>query len=127
MGALGFGIARANARAHGLAGMTISQATLKLGGVPLPPSVRRVENPEVVFEVVLAHPPQGTGIDLLCDWRRGGGDLVYQNSWQTRAIDGELWPARCRHVFSPNDAAGKWSVAMKQGDRELADERFVIE
>ncbi len=109
-----------------LAAMQVAQSNLLEGGAPVT-AVRRDTQPELSFEVSLSKAPQGSAVDLTCDWQAPDGSLRYQNRWQTKDVDRELWQTHCRHRFGPADAAGGWSVHMKQGERKLASSRFSLE
>jgi hypothetical protein len=118
---------RAHARSTALEHMTASVATLSIGGAPFSGVVTRSARPEVAFEVILVHPPQGRALDVTCDWTGPAGDVRHQNHWQTRTIDTDPWPTHCRRSFGPDDPTGDWKVTMKQGERTLVTERFKAE
>jgi len=102
-------------------------AVLLVEGNPISGPLSRSARPEVSLETVLAHTPEGDSLDLTCDWRGPGGDLRYQNHWQTKGIDKQAWPTHCRHRFGAADPSGAWSVEMKLNDRTLVTERFSLE
>lgn len=87
-------------------------------------SVEVLPGREVSLNVVLADPPQGTTIDLSCDWRAPDGASRYESRWQTKTIDKQRWPTHCRHAFKETDAPGTWSVTMKQSGRALVTKSF---
>jgi hypothetical protein len=89
--------------------------------------VSRSASPEVALAVVLEHPPQGSALDLSCEWKTADGKVRHTNRWQTKSIDRDLWPTQCRHTFNAADPAGQWSVTMKRANRELATESFLLE
>ncbi len=114
------------AEQRALAAMQATQARLAERGAPVT-AVRRETQPELSFEVSLSSAPKGNELDLTCDWKAPDGSLRYQNRWQTKAVDRELWQTHCRRRFGSGDVAGGWTVIMKQGERELASERFTLE
>ena len=107
--------------------ITSAQAALTLDGAGVRQPVARSGAPEIAFEVELARAPLNVQVPLSCEWAGPGGDVRYRNQWTTRTIDRALWPTHCRHRFSAADPAGPWSVTMKQHDRSLATEHFVLE
>ena len=87
----------------------------------------RARSPEIALDLVLADAPQGAALPLTCAWSAPDGGVRYQNRWETKTIDRDRFPTHCRHTFGAGDAAGRWSVTMKQGERALATESFVLE
>jgi hypothetical protein len=112
---------RERAVEQALAQVTVAQATLKLGGDPLPQSLARSANPEVALAVVLEHPPQGSGIELSCEWRAADGKVRHMNRWQTKSIDRDVWSTQCRHACGGGDRHGKTSQL--SGQRIMDDIR----
>lgn len=118
---------RAGTHSAALAKLGVAESALKLAGAPLPASVPRAQSPEIALDLVLADAPQGAGLPLSCTWSAPDGAVRYQNRWETKTIDRDRFPTHCRHTFGAGDAAGRWSVTMKQGERALATESFVLE
>jgi hypothetical protein len=118
---------RAHTHRDALASITTSQAVINSGGVPLSGKALRSAQPELELDAVLGHAPHAEGLELECDWLGPGGDVRYQNHWQTQAIDKDTWPTHCRHRFGPVDPAGRWWVRMRLGERVLAREMFELE
>ena len=118
---------RAHARSAAIDRVSVSQTVLALGGAPVSNVIARAAQPELSLEAVLAHAPTGDSLALTCDWRDPSGQVRYQNHWQTKTIDRDLWPTHCRHRFSAADAAGDWTVSLGVGERVLAKERFHLD
>ncbi len=118
---------RSSTHTEALGQMSVAQAALKLGNAPLPATVPRAASPEIALDLVLEKAPQGSALPLTCAWSAPDGSLRYQNRWETKSIDRDRWPTRCKHTFGGGDPAGRWSVTMKQGERALATESFVLE
>jgi hypothetical protein len=120
-------VLRSRAEDHALAQMSAAQAVVELAGAPAPAAVARASSPELRFAVVLASPPQGAALPLRCEWAGPDGAVRYTNRWDTKSIDRDRFPTHCRHAFGAADAAGTWSVTMKQGERTVATQSFVLE
>lgn len=93
---------------------------------PITKPVQRSSNPQLEFEVQLSRPPLGVALELTCQWR-GPAKERYENGWETKPISHDPWPTHCRHAFTPNDAAGLWTVIMRFGDRDLGSQFFTLE
>ncbi|MEO7330674.1 MAG: hypothetical protein ABI193_19015 [Minicystis sp.] len=118
---------RTAAQRQALGQLAVAEAALKLGSAPLPASLPRAASPEIALDLVLENAPQGSALPLRCEWSGPDGSMRYQNSWETKSIDRARWPTHCKHTFGGGDAAGRWSVTMKQGERALATESFVLD
>jgi hypothetical protein len=118
---------RAHARSQASAAVTTTLAIVARDLEPVASAVPRSSEPELTFDAVLAHVPRGAPLDMSCDWLGPSGELRYQNHWQTKEIDKDVWPTHCRRRFGPADPAGAWSVQMKLGDRVLATGKFELE
>lgn len=125
------GIALVSWRAHVknalLARLSTTQALVTLSGAPLTSPALRSTQPELRFEAIIRQPPQGSSLELTCDWLGPSGQLQRQNHWDTKTIDKAAWPAHCRQRFGAADASGAWSVKMKAGEHTLATGSFVLD
>jgi len=105
-----------------LAAISVAESRLDPAG-----SLSRSSNPELTLNAVLAHAPRERQVELSCDFKDQSGTVRHQKHWETRTIDRELWPTHCRQRFTTSDAAGLWSVTMKQKERPLTTARFRLE
>jgi hypothetical protein len=123
----GFGLWwRSRSEAAALATMVVSRAQIELDGQPVAGPVPHDVSARVVFEVVIARPPQGAELELECRWKDPRGVERHVNRWSTRPVDHDQWPTRCRHEFDAKDASGIWSVTMSSTQKQLATERFTL-
>jgi len=101
------------------------QSSLTVGGEAIA-TVNRLENPQVTYEVVLQDAPLGQKLSLGCDWINPQGQTAHQNRYQTKTVDKEVWPTRCRYRFNNASAVGTWEVQMFLGDRLVSQTQFVV-
>ncbi|MBF2067092.1 MAG: DUF3859 domain-containing protein [Calothrix sp. C42_A2020_038] len=90
-------------------------------------TVSRQNNSELTYRVTLQNAPVGQQLDLSCNWIDPSGQIVKQNSYQTRNITTSIWNTQCRYSIDPGAAIGKWKVEMLLGSRVLSDEVFEVQ
>ncbi|NEP02726.1 MAG: DUF3859 domain-containing protein [Symploca sp. SIO2E9] len=109
-------------RQQALARIWASQDRITLAQNPLS-QLKVVESslrPEVYYRVTLQEVPLGRKVSLKCNWIDPSGQIVHQNSYQTRKINQEIWSTYCRYQFGSTVATGTWQVQMSLGDRVLS-------
>lgn len=89
-------------------------------------TVDRQSNSRVYYRVTLQQAPVGRKLDLQCNWIDPSGQIARQNRYQTRNIDREVWPTRCRYQIGSASPAGTWKVEMYLGDRLLDSTTFEV-
>ncbi|MDY6803280.1 MAG: hypothetical protein SXA11_05670 [Cyanobacteriota bacterium] len=96
------------------------------GGREAIATVDRLENPQVSYRVTLQDAPVGQELSLGCDWINPQGQTAHQNRYETKTVDKEVWPTRCRYRFNNGSAVGTWEVRMFLGDRLLSKTQFLV-
>ncbi|MFN6562590.1 MAG: DUF3859 domain-containing protein [Nostoc sp. ChiSLP01] len=88
--------------------------------------ISRQTNPEVFYRVTLKDAPLGKKLALSCNWIGPNGQIVKQNSYQTREINTSVWNTQCRHTINSAATVGKWQVQMFLEGRQISDETFQV-
>ncbi len=101
------------------------QSTLTVGREAIA-TVNRLENPQVTYGVTLQDAPLGQQLSLGCDWINPQGQVAYQNRYETKTIDKEVWPTQCKYRFNSGSPAGTWEVQMFLGDRLVSQTQFTV-
>ncbi|MBD2520008.1 DUF3859 domain-containing protein [Nostoc sp. FACHB-973] len=89
-------------------------------------TISRQTNPEVFYRVTLKDTPLGKKLALSCNWTDPNGQIVKQNSYQTREINTSVWNTQCRHTINSAATIGKWQVQMFLEGRQISDETFQV-
>lgn len=89
-------------------------------------TVNRLENPQVSYRVTLQDAPLGQKLSLGCDWIDPQGQTAYQNRYETKTIDKEVWPTQCQYRFNNSSPVGTWEVRMFLGDRLVSQTQFMV-
>ncbi|MEG5137614.1 MULTISPECIES: DUF3859 domain-containing protein [unclassified Microcoleus] len=88
--------------------------------------VSRQNNPEIFYRVTLKDAPLGKKLSLSCDWIDPSGQVVKQNSYQTREIDKSIWNTQCRYKIGTAATPGKWQVKMFVENRAIGSTSFEV-
>lgn len=88
--------------------------------------ISRQNNPEIFYRVTLKDAPIGKKLSLSCDWIDPSGQIVKQNSYQTREIDKTIWNTRCRYQIGNAAASGNWQVKMFLNKRAIGTTSFEV-
>lgn len=88
--------------------------------------VSRPNNPEIFYRVTLKDAPIGKKLSLSCDWIDPSGQVVKQNSYQTREIDKSIWNTQCRYKIGTAAATGNWQVKMFVENRAIGSTSFQV-
>ena len=110
-----------------LLAISVSESHVLSHDAPVNGPLSRATAPEVTFQAVLTHAPQGESLDLTCDWKGPSGTIERQSHWQTKPIDKDVWVTHCKRTFGASDAPGPRTVSLQQGSHELASGTFVVE
>ncbi|MEH2071718.1 MAG: DUF3859 domain-containing protein [Nostoc sp.] len=89
-------------------------------------TISRQTNPEVFYRVTLKDAPLGQKLALSCNWIDPNGQIVKQNSYQTRAINTSVWNTQCRYTINSAATVGKWRVQMFLEGRKISDRTFEV-
>ncbi|MEH1868123.1 MAG: DUF3859 domain-containing protein [Nostoc sp.] len=89
-------------------------------------TVSRQTNPEILYRVTLKDAPLGKKLALSCNWIDPNGQIVKQNSYQTREINTSVWDTQCRYTINPAATVGNWKVQMFLEGRQISDETFEV-
>ncbi len=89
-------------------------------------TISRQTNPEVFYRVTLKDAPLGKKLTLSCNWIDPNGQIVKQNSYQTREINTSVWNTQCRHTINSAATVGNWQVQMFLEGRQISDETFQV-
>lgn len=88
--------------------------------------VSRQNNPEIFYRTTLKDAPLGKKLSISCDWIDPSGQVVKQNSYQTREIDKSIWNTHCRYKIGAAAATGKWQVKMFLESRAIGSTSFEV-
>ena len=88
--------------------------------------VSRQNNPEIFYRVTLKDAPLGKKLSLSCDWIDPSGQVVKQNSYQTREIDKSIWNTQCRYQIGTAAVTGNWQVKMFVENRAIGSKSFEV-
>ncbi|WP_293123289.1 DUF3859 domain-containing protein [Microcoleus sp. bin38.metabat.b11b12b14.051] len=88
--------------------------------------VSRQNNPEIFYRVTLKDAPLGKKLSLSCDWIDPSGQVVKQNSYQTREIDKSIWNTQCRYKIGTAAVTGNWQVKMFVENRAIGSKSFEV-
>jgi len=88
--------------------------------------VSRQNNPEIFYRVTLKDAPIGKKLSISCDWIDPSGQVVKQNSYQTREIDKSIWNTQCRYKIGTAATPGKWQVKMFVENRAIGSTSFQV-
>ncbi len=88
--------------------------------------VSRQNNPEIFYRTTLKDAPLGKKLSISCDWIDPSGQVVKQNSYQTREIDKSIWNTQCRYKIGTAAATGKWQVKMLIENRAIGSTSFEV-
>jgi hypothetical protein len=89
-------------------------------------TISRQTNPEVFYRVTLKDAPLGKKLALSCNWIDPSGQIVKQNSYQTREINTSVWDTQCRYTIKSDATVGNWNVQMFLEGRQISDETFEV-
>jgi hypothetical protein len=89
-------------------------------------TISRQENKELFYRVTLKDAPVGKKLKLSCDWINPNGQVVKQNSYETREINKSIWDTSCRYTINASAMPGQWKVQMFLEGRFLSDETFEV-
>ncbi len=89
-------------------------------------SISRLENKELFYRVTLKDAAVGKKLKLSCDWVNPSGQIVKQNSYETREITKPIWDTQCRYTINASAMPGQWKVQMFLEGRFLSDETFEV-
>lgn len=89
-------------------------------------TVVRQDNAELFYRVTLSDAPVGQQLSLSCNWSDPSGQIVRQNSYQTKKITTPVWNTFCRHTVGEDAATGPWTVEAFLGDRQLSEATFNV-
>jgi len=89
-------------------------------------TISRQTNPEVSYRVTLKDAPVGKKLALSCNWIDPSGQIVKQNSYQTREINTSVWDTQCGYTINPAATVGNWKVQMFLEGRQISDETFEV-
>ncbi|MBG1269234.1 DUF3859 domain-containing protein [Nostoc sp. WHI] len=89
-------------------------------------TISRQTNPEVSYRVKLKDAPVGKKLALSCNWIDPSGQIVKQNSYQTREINTSVWDTQCNYTINPAATVGNWQVQMFLEGRQISDETFEV-
>jgi len=90
---------------------------------------------ELYYRVTLNNAPVGQKLSLSCNWIAPGGEIVHQNSYQTKQISSSIWHTYCRYTIGANSPKGIWKVEAFLGsprsqssrDRLLSESTFKVQ
>jgi len=88
--------------------------------------VSRQNNPEIFYRTTLKDAPIGKKLSISCDWIDPSGQVVKQNSYQTREIDKSIWNTQCRYKIGTAATPGKWQVKMFVENRAIGSTSFQV-
>ncbi|QKQ75695.1 DUF3859 domain-containing protein [Nostoc sp. TCL240-02] len=89
-------------------------------------TISRQTNPEIFYRVTLKDAPSGQKLALSCNWIDPSGQIVKQNSYQTREINKSVWDTQCRYTINSAATVGNWKVQMLLEGRQISDETFEV-
>jgi hypothetical protein len=89
-------------------------------------TVNRNGSSELYYRVTLKDAPIGQKLPLSCTWTDAKGQVVKQNSYETKPITTAVWPTSCRATLGPTAAPGTWRVQMQLQGRPVSDEQFEV-
>lgn len=89
-------------------------------------TITRQDNTELFYRVTLSEAPVGQQLSLSCHWSDPNGQIVRQNSYQTKKITTPVWNTFCRHTVGEDAATGPWTVEAFLGDRQLSEATFDV-
>jgi hypothetical protein len=89
-------------------------------------TISRQENKELLYRVTLKDAAIGKKLKLSCDWINPSGQVVKQNSYETREITKSIWDTQCRYTMNAAAMPGQWKVQMLIEGRILSDETFEV-
>ncbi|TAE58867.1 MAG: DUF3859 domain-containing protein [Nostocales cyanobacterium] len=89
-------------------------------------SVSRQANSEVFYRVTLKDAPIGKKLSLSCNWVAPGGEIVHQNSYETKDVTTAIWNTRCKYTINSAAPVGDWKVEMFLDGRKISEENFVV-
>ncbi|WP_353929495.1 DUF3859 domain-containing protein [Okeanomitos corallinicola TIOX110] len=109
-----------------LANVSAQQDKITLANENQINSVSRQSNPELFYRVTLKDAPIGKKLSLGCNWINPSGEIVKQNSYQTKDVTTTIWNTRCRYTINSSAPVGNWQVEMLLGGRKISEESFVV-
>jgi hypothetical protein len=89
-------------------------------------TISRQTKPEVFYRVTLKDAPLGKKLALSCNWVDPSGQIVKQNSYQTREINTSVWDTQCRYTINQDATVGNWQVQMLLEGRQISDKTFEV-
>ncbi|MBD2388031.1 DUF3859 domain-containing protein [Cylindrospermum sp. FACHB-282] len=89
-------------------------------------AISRQTNPEVFYRVTLKDAPIGQKLSLSCMWIDPTGQIVKENTYQTREINTNVWDTHCRYRINSAAPVGDWTVKMFLEGRMISDETFEV-
>lgn len=89
-------------------------------------SISRQNNSEIFYRVTLQDAPVGQRLNLACNWFDPNGQIVKQNTYQTREITQPVWDTYCRYTIGSAASVGTWKVQMLLEGRAISDETFEV-
>lgn len=90
-------------------------------------TVVKASGEEVVMRAKLRNVPMNERLSLRTDWVDPSGKVFKQNSWETKAVDKQIWETHSKCVIGDSAMKGKWSVRLYLSRRLLAERTFVVE
>lgn len=83
-------------------------------------------NGEVFYRVTLKDAPIGKKLSLSCNWIDPSGQIVKQNSYETKDVTTSIWNTRCKYTINSTAPVGNWQVEMLLDGRKISEENFVV-
>ncbi|BAZ09360.1 hypothetical protein NIES4071_11680 [Calothrix sp. NIES-4071] len=83
-------------------------------------------NSELFYRVTLKEAPVGQKLNLSCNWINPSGQIVKQNSYETKSITTSVWDTHCKYTLNSGAETGKWKVQMLLDGRTLEEESFEV-
>ncbi|NET69904.1 MAG: DUF3859 domain-containing protein [Sphaerospermopsis sp. SIO1G2] len=90
-------------------------------------TISRQANSQLSYRVTLKDAPVGKRLALGCNWINPNGQIVKQNSYQTKNVTTEIWNTRCRYTIDSSAPVGNWTVEMLLGGRKISEEVFTVQ
>ena len=110
-----------------LANISAQQDQITLADKQKINTVSRQANSQVFYRVTLKDAPIGKKLSLGCNWINPSGQIVKQNSYQTKNITTEIWNTRCRYTIDASAPVGNWTVEMLLDGRKISEEVFTVQ
>lgn len=110
-----------------LANVSAQQDKITLANEQKITTVNSQSNSELFYRVTLKDAPIGKKLSLGCNWIDPSGQIVKQNSYQTKDVKTAIWNTRCRYKINSSAPVGNWKVEMLLDGRKISEEVFTVQ